>query len=433
MVEPRQLLQELFEVAVAAAQPAAVLPDFLPHPPRGRTLVLGAGKAASAMALAVEQNWPGELSGLVVTRYGQARDCGRIEVLEAAHPVPDAAGNEAARQILARCEGLTKDDLVLCLISGGGSALLSLPGEGISLEDKQILNRLLLHSGAGIAEINTVRKHVSAIKGGRLAAACHPARVVTLMISDVPGDDPQLIASGPTLPDPTSAADARAVIERYRLPVPDSVRQFLQSPAAETPSPGDPCFDGHDWHIVAAPQLSLEAAAREAERRGLNVLILGDSIEGESREVGKAFSAIARQARYRGQPVAPPCVILSGGETTVSIQGAGRGGPNTEFALGMALGLAGESGITVLACDTDGIDGSEDNAGCIIDPSTLDRARGQGLDPEALLEDNDAWSFFNALGDLVVTGPTDTNVNDFRAIYVAPSVEGGPTDRTGGR
>ncbi len=419
MIEPEAFLRELFDVAVAAAQPAAVVPRYLPPPPAGRTLVLGAGKAASAMAAAVDAHWQGELSGLVVTRYGQGRDCGRIDVLEASHPVPDAAGEAAAQQILARCEGLTEDDLVLCLISGGGSALLSLPAEGISLEDKRELNRLLLHSGAGIAQINTVRKHVSAIKGGRLAAACHPARVVSLLISDVPGDDPQLIASGPTLPDPSSAADALAVIDRFELPVPESIREFLHSPAAETPAPGDPLFEGHEWHVIAAPQLSLEAARARAEELGVSALILGDSVEGESREVGKAFAAIARQSRFRGQPLSPPCVILSGGETTVSIRGTGRGGPNTEFALGMALQLAGEPGIYTLACDTDGIDGSEDNAGCVIGPDTLDRARELGLDAPAMLQDNDAWSFFHALGDLVVSGPTDTNVNDFRAIYIA--------------
>ena len=423
MIEPEEFLRDLFAVAVEAAQPAAVVPRYLPTPPAGRTLVLGAGKAASAMAAAVDAQWEGELSGLVVTRYGQGRDCGRIDVLEASHPVPDAAGMEAARQMLARCDGLTEDDLVLCLISGGGSALMSLPGEGITLEEKQALNRQLLHSGASIAQINTVRKHVSAIKGGRLAVACHPARVVTLMISDVPGDDPQLIASGPTLPDPTTAADALAVIERFQLDLPDSIRRFLHSPAAETPDVDDPRFAGHEWHVVAGPQLSLEAAAERAGQRGVPVLILGDSVEGESREVGRAFAAIAQQSRNRGQPIAPPCVILSGGETTVSIRGTGKGGPNTEFALGMALQLASEEGIHVLACDTDGIDGSEDNAGCVIGPDTLDRARELGLDAESYLQDNDAWTFFDALGDLVISGPTDTNVNDFRAMYITAGAQ----------
>lgn len=418
MTESRNFLRELFDVAVAAAQPAAVMRDYLPPVPAGRTLALGAGKAASAMAQAVDAHWQGELSGLVVTRYGQARDCGRIDVLEASHPVPDAAGQQAARQILARCDGLTADDLVLCLISGGGSALLSLPGEGISLADKQELNRQLLRCGAGIDEINTVRKHVSAIKGGRLALACHPAQVVTLMISDVPGDDPQLIASGPTVPDPTTAADARAILARYDIEVADSIAQFLQSDAAETPAPGDERLAGHQWRIIAAPQLSLEAAANHARQRGVTPLILSDAIEGESREVGKVLGAIARQCKLHGQPVAPPCVILSGGETTVSIRGEGRGGPNSECALGMVQALAGEPGITALACDTDGIDGSEDNAGAVIDEATLTRARGLGLDPAAYLADNDAWSFFDALGDLVITGPTDTNVNDFRAIHI---------------
>ncbi len=419
MTEPRAFLRRLFDAAVLAAQPRAVLPGYLPQPPAGRTLVLGAGKAAAEMARIVDQHWSGSLSGLVVTRHGQGADAGRIEVVEAAHPVPDAAGADAAAGMLQLCDGLTPNDLVLCLISGGGSALLPLPGEGISLAEKQALNRQLLACGAGIGEINTVRKHVSAIKGGRLAAACHPARVVSLLISDVPGDDPRAIASGPTVPDASTAADAKAIIQRYGLAVADSILQFLDSPAAETPKPGDAVFDGNEVHIIAGPQVSLLAAARQAENEGVPALILADSIEGESREVGKAFAAIARQARYHGQPVEPPCVILSGGETTVSLRGKGRGGPNTEFALGMALNLAGEAGISAIVCDTDGIDGSEDNAGCFIDSTTLHRARGAGLDPETSLRNNDAWTFFDAIGDLVVTGPTDTNVNDFRAIYVA--------------
>jgi hydroxypyruvate reductase len=423
MDDARKFLLRLFATAVDAAQPGRVLPAYLPHPPAGRTLVLGAGKAAAAMANCVDEHWQGPLSGLVVTRYGQGQDCGRIEVLEASHPVPDEAGQAAAQRILDLCAGLTADDLVLCLISGGGSALLSLPGAGISLADKRDLNRQLLACGASIAEINTVRKHVSAIKGGRLAAACHPARVVTLTISDVPGDDPQLIASGPTVADPTTAADARVIIDRYQLQVADSIVEFLKSPLAETPKPGDPVFARSEVHVIAGPQVSLLAAAREAESLGVPALILADSVEGESRDVGTAFAAIARQARHHGQPMVPPCVILSGGETTVSISGSGRGGPNTEFALGMALNLAGEAGISALACDTDGIDGSEDNAGGFIDASSLQRGRDLGLDPSALLENNDAWSFFDAVGDLVVTGPTNTNVNDFRAIYV----EGPPT------
>ncbi|MEH6516059.1 MAG: glycerate kinase [Halioglobus sp.] len=419
MLQPRDFLQRLFDEAVKAAQPDQVLANYLPAPPLGRTLVLGAGKAASSMASVVEEHWQGEMTGLVVTRHGQAQDCGRIEVLEAAHPVPDQNGRIASQRILALCDDLTEDDLVLCLISGGGSALLSLGGGDIDLADKQDLNRQLLHCGASIAEINTVRKHVSAIKGGRLAAACAPARVVTLLISDVPGDDPQLIASGPTIPDSTTAAQARAIIERYELQPAASIERFLQTPEAETPAPDDPLFTNNTVQIIAGPQVSLLAAAELAKTLGVTPLILSDSVEGESREVGTAFAAIARQAKFHGQPVAPPCVILSGGETTVSIKGSGKGGPNTEFNLGMALNLAGEGGITVLACDTDGIDGSEDNAGSIINASTLARARELGMDAEAFLNNNDAWSFFDALGDLVVTGPTNTNVNDFRAIYVA--------------
>jgi glycerate 2-kinase len=419
MLQPRDFLQSLFDEAVKAAQPDQVLANYLPAPPAGRTLVLGAGKAASSMASVVDEHWQGEMTGLVVTRHGQAQDCGRIEVLEAAHPVPDQNSRIASQRILALCDDLTKDDLVLCLISGGGSALLSLGGGDIGLADKQDLNRQLLHCGASIAEINTVRKHVSAIKGGRLAAACAPARVVTLLISDVPGDDPQLIASGPTIPDSTTAADARAIIQRYQLQPAASIERFLQTPEAETPAPDDPLFANNTVQLIAGPQVSLLAAAELAKTLGVTPLILSDSVEGESREVGTAFAAIARQAKFHGQPVAPPCVILSGGETTVSIKGSGKGGPNTEFNLGMALNLAGEGGITVLACDTDGIDGSEDNAGSIIDASTLARARARGLDAEVFLNNNDAWSFFDALGDLVVTGPTNTNVNDFRAIYVA--------------
>ncbi len=419
MQDVRDFLERLFATAVAAAQAEQVLPEYLPQPPRGKTLVLGAGKAASAMAQVVDRLWPAQLSGLVVTRHGQALECGRIEVLESAHPVPDAASEQAARRILGLCQNLTADDLVLCLFSGGGSSLLSLAGEGISLADKQALNRQLLACGASIAEINTVRKHVSAIKGGRLAAACHPARLVSLLISDVPGDDPQYIASGPTVADPTTAADARAIIARYQLVLPDTIEAFLHSELAETPKPGDRVFDNSELHIIAGPQLSLLAAAELAEREGVAALILSDSVEGEAREVGKAFASIARQAKNHGQPIAPPCVILSGGECTVSIKGTGKGGPNAEFNLAMAISLAGESGITVLACDTDGIDGSEDNAGCIIDEHSLARARAQGLDPVAYLDNNDAWSFFNAIGDLVVSGPTNTNVNDFRAIFIA--------------
>jgi hydroxypyruvate reductase len=419
MQDVRAFLEDLFNTAVAAAQPELVLPQYLPPVPKGRTLVIGAGKAAAAMARVVDECWRGELSGLVVTRRGQAQNCGRIDLLEAAHPVPDASGEEAARLILDACRDLCADDLVLCLLSGGGSALLSLPGEGISLEDKRALNSALLSCGAGIGEINTVRKHVSAIKGGRLAVACHPARVVTLVISDVPGDDPQLIASGPTVPDTTTAADALAVIERYQLNVPASVRHFLDTEAAETPDASDPAFSGNELHIIATAQLSLEAAVRRAGQSGVSAMVLSDSVEGESRKVANDLAQLARQVKHSGKPMPPPCVILSGGETTVTVGGDGKGGPNTELGLAMAISLDGEQGITALSCDTDGIDGSEDNAGCFIDDHTLARARELGLNPSIYLENNDAWSFFEPLGDLIVTGPTDTNVNDFRAMYIA--------------
>ena len=344
---------------------------------------------------------------------------------EAAHPVPDENSVEAATEALALCADLSEEDLVICLISGGGSALLSLPGGEISLPEKQEINRQLLSSGASINEINVVRKHLSAIKGGRLALACAPARVVTLLISDVPGDDPQLIASGPTLPDPATVADARAVIERFELKLPPSALRYLNSDQAETPKPGHPAFAGNEVHVIAAPQLSLEAAAEHLRAQGMAAMILSDAVEGESREVGKVLAGIAQQVRHRGQPLAAPCVLLSGGETTVTLGSVGRqegkGGPNSEFALGLALTLGGAPGIVALAADTDGIDGSENNAGSLIDETTLQRARESGLDATGLLGANQSWLFFDALGDLVVTGPTDTNVNDFRAIYIDSS------------
>lgn len=421
----RTLLRDMFEVAVAAAQPAEVMAEYLPDPPRGRTLVLGAGKAAAAMAGYVDSHWQGPVSGMVVTRHGQRADCGRIAVREAAHPIPDAHSMAAATEALELCADLGEDDLVLCLISGGGSALLALPGGDISLAEKQEINRQLLGCGASIDEINIVRKHLSAIKGGRLALACAPARVVTLLISDVPGDDEQLIASGPTLPDPATVADAQAVIERFQLQLPASALRFLASDMAETPKPGHPAFEGNQVHIIAAPQLSLEAAADYARERGLAAMILSDSVEGESREVGKVLAGIAQQVRHRGQPLPAPCVLLSGGETTVTLGATGRtegkGGPNSEFALGLALALDGAPGIVALAADTDGIDGSENNAGSVVDETTLQRARERGLDAAGLLGANQSWIFFEALEDLVVTGPTDTNVNDFRAIYIDSS------------
>ena len=429
--DPRAFLRGLFDTAVRRALPAQAMGAHLPPPPAaGRTLVLGAGKAGGAMAAALEALWPQDapLSGLVVTRYGHVppRDpgaspgSGRIEVVEARHPVPDEAGLRAARRIAALAQGLTPQDLVLCLISGGGSALLSLPAEGLGFEGMQALNRALLKSGAAIDEMNTVRKHLSAIKGGRLGALCAPARVVTLAISDVPGDDPAVIASGPTVPDASTCADALRILDRYAIPVPPAVRAGLESGAFETPKPGDPRFDGHALHLIATPQASLDAAASAARAAGIEAHVLSDEIEGESREVGKVHAALARAVARRGTPFARPCVILSGGETTVTVRTdkPGRGGRATEFLLGCALALQGEPGVHVLAADTDGIDGVEDNAGAIVTPDTLARARAQGLKAAEFLDRHDAYAFFRGIGDLVTTGPTFTNVNDFRALLV---------------
>ena len=419
---PAKVLRDLFDAAVAAADPARSVPAHLPAPPpdagKGRTVVIGAGKASAAMARAVEECWEGALSGLVVTRYGCAVPCERIEIVEAAHPVPDARGVDAAGRILELARGLGPDDLLLALISGGGSALLSAPAGGLTLDDKQELNEALLRSGATISEMNCVRKHLSAIKGGRLAAAAQPARVVSLLISDVPGDDPAVIGSGPTVADPTTTAEALAVIEKYGIEVSEHVTTFLESGEAETPKPGDPAFDNTETIIVARPRGSLEAAAAAAEQAGLTPSVLGDAIEGEARAVAREQAKLALATAQGDGPVAAPGVLLSGGEVTVTLTGSGRGGPNTEYLLALALALDGAEGIYAMACDTDGIDGSEDNAGAFIGPDTLGRARDQGLNAGAFLENNDAYSFFEALGDLVVTGPTLTNVNDFRAIIV---------------
>ena len=428
---PAALLERLFRAAVERAMPQHCIGPFLPPPPKGRTLVIGAGKAGGAMAAAVDRLWPQDapLSGLVVTRYhhlppdyGQRQESGlaRIEVVEAAHPVPDEAGRRATQRLLAATAGLGPDDLVLCLISGGGSALLAAPAEGVRFEDKQAINKALLRSGAAIGEMNCVRKHLSAIKGGRLAAACAPARVVTLLISDVPGDDPAVIASGPTVPDPTTCADALAILRRHAIEIAPAVRGALQEGRLETPKPGDPIFDGNEVHLVATPQQALEAAAQAAAAAGFHAHILSDEIEGESREVGKVHAALARQVARRGQPFDRPCVILSGGETTVTVRSSsGRGGRATEFLLGAAIALDGEPGVFLLAADTDGIDGIDDNAGAIVTPDTLARARAKGLDARDLLDGNDARTFFETLGDLVVSGPTFTNVNDFRALLVS--------------
>lgn len=415
---PRALLERLFRAALGAADPVRALPPHLPPRPDGRMRVVGAGKAAAAMAAAVEAAWEGPLEGLVVTRYGHRVPTRAIEVVEAAHPVPDAAGLQAARRTLAMAEELGEGDLLLALVSGGGSALLTLPAPGISLEDKQAVNAALLRCGAPIGEMNCLRKHLSAIKGGRLAAAAHPARVVTLAISDVPDDDPGTIASGPTVADPTSFADARAIVAKYGLELPDSVRRRLEAGEDETPKPGDARLATAEFRLIATPQMSLEAAATTARRAGVTPVILGDSLEGEAREVATVMAGIAKQARRHGQPVPAPCVLLSGGETTVTLRGRGRGGRNTEFLLALAVALEGLEGVAAIACDTDGVDGSEDNAGALVLPDTLARAEAAGLDPNAYLADNDAYGFFQGLGDLVVTGPTLTNVNDFRALLV---------------
>lgn len=415
---PRELLAQMFAAAVNAAQPAHCIPPHLPPPPRGRTLVIGAGKASAAMAQALERHWPGELSGLVVTRYGYAVPCERIDIVEAAHPVPDAAGCEAATRLLARVSGLSADDLVICLISGGGSALLPLPGAGITLEDKQAINRALLKSGATISEMNCVRRHLSAIKGGRLAAACHPARVINLLISDVPGDNPMDIASGPTVGDPTTCADALEIVRRYGIALPAGARALLESGAGETVKPGDARLAGVTTRLVATPQMALETAARVAEAAGIPALILGDSIEGEAREVGKVMAGIALQVKQRNQPVPAPCVLLSGGETTVTVRGQGRGGRNVEFLLALAVALNGMPGIHAVAGDTDGVDGLEEIAGAFVTPDTLARAWAAGMRPRDRLDDNDGHGFFEALDDTLVTGPTLTNVNDFRAVLI---------------
>lgn len=416
----RAFLRRLFDAAIAAADPLRCVPPHLPSPPKGRTIVVGAGKASAAMARAVEEHWPGPLSGLIVTRYGAGVPCRHIEIVEAAHPVPDAKGRAAARRILDLAAIARPDDLVLALISGGGSALLALPADGVTLEDKQAVNRALLNSGATIAEMNCVRKHLSAIKGGRLAAAAAPARVVTLLISDVPGDDPATIASGPTVPDPTTYADARAVLAKYGIEAPASVRRRFGSGADETPKPGDPRLANTETRIVARPIASLEAAAALARDAGIEPVILGDALEGEAREVATVMAATALALRRHGRLARPPVVLLSGGETTVTVRGRGRGGRNAEFLLALAVALRGETGIYAIAGDTDGIDGSEDNAGALIDPATLERAAGKNIDAQARLADNDAYTVFAALGDLVVTGATLTNVNDFRAILVLP-------------
>ncbi|HEV7357097.1 MAG TPA: glycerate kinase [Steroidobacteraceae bacterium] len=416
--DAKALLRRMFDAAIASAQPAICIPPHLPDAPRGRFIVVGAGKASAAMARAVETNWRGPLSGLVVTRYGYAVPCTQIEIVEAAHPVPDAAGMRAAERILELVANLREDDLVLCLISGGGSALLPLPAEGLTLDLKQDVSRALLASGASISEMNCVRRHLSAIKGGRLAAACHPARVLTLLISDVPGDRPVDIASGPTVGDPTTSADALGIVRRYGIELPRAVLELLQSGRSESVKPDDPRLRRASVCAIATPQMALEAAAAVGREAGIAVHILSDAIEGEARDVGKVFAGIARQIAARGQPFDAPCILLSGGETTVTVRGQGRGGRNVEYLLSLAVALEGHPGIHAMAGDTDGVDGQEEIAGGYLGPHSLSRAESLGLKPKDMLANNDAHSFFSALNDSVITGPTLTNVNDFRAILI---------------
>lgn len=429
--DPRTFLRSLFDAAVASAQPTLCVPPHLPPIEelpalgRGRVIVIGAGKASAAMAQALEAHyadWPGRLEGLVVTRYGYGAPCQRLEIVEAAHPVPDEAGLRAAQRMLQLVQGLDAHDLVIALISGGGSSLLPLPLPGLTLADKQLINRALLQSGATITEMNTVRRHLSAIKGGRLAAACAPARLVTLMMSDVPGDHGIDIASGPTIPDPSTCAQALDLIDRYRLELPPeldrTVRELLGSGRGESVKPGDARLARAEARLVAAPQQALEAAAAVAAQAGVRAYILGDALEGEARDVGRVLGGMALQVAQRGQPFEAPCVLLSGGETTVTVRGQGRGGRNVECLLSMAMATAGNARIWGLAGDTDGVDGLEEIAGATFGPDTLERAWKAGIKPADSLARNDGHGFFEALGESVVTGPTRTNVNDFRAIYI---------------
>jgi hydroxypyruvate reductase len=414
----RSLLERLFRQAVARAQPALAVERHLPKPPKGRTVVIGAGKASAQMAKAFEAAWPGHISGLVVTRYGYAEKCQRIEIVEAAHPVPDEAGALATQRLLELVSGLSEDDLVVALISGGGSSLLPAPAPGLDLEDEQSINRALLASGAPIGVMNLIRNQFSTIKGGRLAAAAAPARVATLVVSDVPGDDPALVASGPTLPLSGGRAEARRLAALYRLDLPEAARRLLESEDNLPPEPSDPGFSGNSVATIASAALSLEAAADMARQAGIQAAILSDSIEGEARDVAQVHAALGREIATRDRPFTKPVLLLSGGETTVTLRGKGRGGRNGEFMLSLAIALDGVDGISALAGDTDGIDGSEDNAGAFVDGTTARRMRQAGIDPQAALANNDAYTAFEAIGDLFVTGPTGTNVNDFRAILI---------------
>ncbi len=414
----RELLSAMFDAAITAADPVHALKGMLPPKPKGRTVIVGAGKGVAQLAAAFEQAWGEPVEGVVVTRYGYGAACKYVKVLEAAHPVPDAAGLNATREIFAAVEGLGKEDLVIALITGGGSALLPSPAEGLELADEQALNAALLASGAPIGVMNMIRKQISTIKGGRLAIAAHPARVVSLVVSDVPGDDPAQVASGPTVPDDTTREQAIAAISNYRIDVPARIMQFLNDTQDTAPVPNDPQFARNTVHVIASAQKSLEAAAHCAERAGIKAVILSDEIEGEARDIARMHGALARAIARRGHPFAAPVVLLSGGETTVTLRGNGKGGRNGEFQLALALAVDGLGQVSALAADTDGIDGSETNAGAFIDGTTAERLRAKALDPMAALSNNDSWSAFHAIGDLFEPGPTGTNVNDFRAIIV---------------
>ena len=415
--EPEALLRAMFDAAVAAADPMICVPPNLPEPPKGRMIVVGAGKASARMAQAVEKNWSGPLEGVVLTRYGHGAACEKIRIIEASHPVPDEAGVLGTSEIIEAISGLTADDLVLALISGGGSALLTAPAGKITLGEKRAVNQALLKSGAAIGEMNTVRKHLSAVKGGGLAAAAYPASVVALLISDVPGDDPAVIASGPTVGTQTTPEDALALLKQYEIEISPSVLAHLQSPGGP-PRTDDTRLSRVENRVIAAPQLSLEAAATVARDAGVTPLILGDAIEGESRDVAKVHAGIAAQIVRHRQPLPSPCVLISGGETTVTVRGEGRGGRNVEFCLALALALEGAGQVWAIAGDTDGIDGAEEIAGAVVSPKTLAIAEGLGINAVAALARNDGHTFFESIGAQVITGPTLTNVNDFRAVLI---------------
>ncbi|OJU52522.1 MAG: glycerate kinase [Mesorhizobium sp. 61-13] len=417
-MDSKRFLTSIFDAAVAAADPERTIRDHLPAKPKGRTIVIGAGKGAAQMAAAFENVWDGPVDGLIVTRYGYSAPTKHLEVVEASHPVPDVAGLEAAKRVMEKVSGLTEDDLVIALVCGGGSALLAAPAEGLTLDDEIAVNQALLASGAPISAMNTIRKHISTVKGGRLAAAAYPAKVVSLVVSDIPGDDPALVASGPTVPSTGSRADALKAIETYAMKLPAAVMAHINSPAADAPDPKDNRFARNEVHVIASAAVSLEAAAAEAKRQGIEAVILSDSLEGEAREVGSVHAAIAREIATRNRPFKKPVLLLSGGETTVTLRAKGKGGRNSEFLLAFAIGIDGHDGIEALAADTDGIDGSEDNAGAFANGSTVARMRAAGVDAKAMLAGNNAWTAFNSVGDLFVPGPTGTNVNDLRAILI---------------